>query len=428
MNRFNDFSIRSKIVAIILFVTFFAIVIGLFVIGTRDYNQQRSTLVSNLLINTKLVSDNCVVPLSFGDTQRAQEILSSLKNVSAIDQGILLDEQGNVFAEFPVGTKLNEDIIKLDTVVWTSSKNLIQIIQPIYFNNDIYGTLVINANTNELKTHLYSFIKFSLLIIILLVVLAFILASRMQRYISLPIIKLKNHFDKIAENQDFSASISRQSNDEIGRLYDGFNSLIKQIKTRSKERDTAEANLKDSQNKLNLALLGGEIGVWEWDLATDLTIWDKRMENMFGLEVGEFKQTYAAFKECLHPDDIAITENEIKNALAEKSLYDTIYRVIWKNNEIKYIKAKAVISKSKSGKQVKMTGVCFDITEIKKAEEELKEHKNKLEDLVNERTKELELKYSELEKMNKIFVGRELRMVELKKNIHTLEDIIEMKK
>jgi DNA repair exonuclease SbcCD ATPase subunit len=69
-----------------------------------------------------------------------------------------------------------------------------------------------------------------------------------------------------------------------------------------------------------------------------------------------------------------------------------------------------------------MIGVCFDITELKETEEELKKHKNDLEDLINERTKELELKYSELEKMNQIFIGRELKMVALKKKIAELEE------
>lgn len=549
MNRFNNFSIKSKIVAIIIFVTFIAVVIGLFVIGTRDYKQQQSSLVSNLLINTKLVSDNCIVPLSFGDIQRAQEILSTLKNVAAIDQGILLDIQGNVFAQFPIETIFNETILKLDTLVWKRTKNQLQIVQPIYFNNDFYGTLVINADTLELKTHLSSFIKFSLLIIILLVTLAFILAARMQMFISGPILKLGQHFRNLAKNHDYSVSLTKQNNDEIGDLYDGFNELMSEIQKRSKERDKAEVQLKLSKEKLDLALAGGEIGIWEWDLKTDITIWDERMEKMFGIKLGTFGQDYENFKACLHPDDIIATEDAINNALENNIPYDILYRSKWRNGEIRYINAKATVIRNTKGKPTKMLGVCIDITEFKRAEfaklnsekkfralveqsltgiyvfekdnfqyvnnrfceifgfsseevlanlkpadvlieterervneniqkrlsgevesvrytargnhkdgrllwveihgthvkiegkdvitgtvlditerkvaeEEIKKLNSELEEKVVLRTKELEKKYAELEKMNKIFVGRELRMVELKKKIQNLEKLL----
>ena len=62
-----------------------------------------------------------------------------------------------------------------------------------------------------------------------------------------------------------------------------------------------------------------------------------------------------------------------------------------------------------------------DITEHKKAEEELRKHRDNLEELVKERTAELEKKNAELERMNRLFVGREVRMVELKKKIAELE-------
>jgi hypothetical protein len=62
-----------------------------------------------------------------------------------------------------------------------------------------------------------------------------------------------------------------------------------------------------------------------------------------------------------------------------------------------------------------------DITERKRAEEELNRLNEELEQRVKERTRELERRNYELEQMNKAFVGRELRMVELKERIRELE-------
>ena len=65
-----------------------------------------------------------------------------------------------------------------------------------------------------------------------------------------------------------------------------------------------------------------------------------------------------------------------------------------------------------------------EVSKRKKVEEELKKYQENLEDLVKERTKELEEKNKELERFNKLFIDRELRMIELKEKVKELESKI----
>jgi PAS domain-containing protein len=417
----QNLSIKNKIVAIILLVTYLCLGLGFTFFAIWDMNRLKTEIQSNLTINAKLIGDNCIVPLTFNDKQQAAKALSRLRYIEFIEIACIHDKEGNLFASYPA--ILNHDSLITHNQHYNNIRKdgYFYVQEPIIFKDEIYGTIYLKANTQPLTDVKKTILLTLFLLSLVLIFLSLILAGRMQRYVSIPIMKLKKHFDKIAGNQDFSVQLTKQNNDEIGSLYDGFNNLTNQIQIRSKERDTAEANYQDTQNKLDLALQGGEIGIWEWNLATNLTIWDSNMENMFGLAEGEFNQSYDAFKACLHPDDISSAEKAIDDAIKGIAPYDTVYRVIWKNKEVKFIRAKALVVKDKEEKPISMIGICIDVSNIKKAEEELKKHRNELEHLVNERTKELKSKNSELEKMNKIFIGRELKMVELKEKIKELE-------
>jgi len=70
-----------------------------------------------------------------------------------------------------------------------------------------------------------------------------------------------------------------------------------------------------------------------------------------------------------------------------------------------------------NGKFEKVIHIATDITEHNRAEEDLKKYREHLEELVKERTSDLNMKNEELERFNKLFVGRELKMIELKKII-----------
>lgn len=83
--------------------------------------------------------------------------------------------------------------------------------------------------------------------------------------------------------------------------------------------------------------------------------------------------------------------------------------------------ADVLLTKTEFGGKKLLQATVRDITERKQADIELTKHREQLEELVKTRTTELQEKNQELERFNKLFVGRELRMVELKEKIKELE-------
>jgi PAS domain S-box-containing protein len=136
------------------------------------------------------------------------------------------------------------------------------------------------------------------------------------------------------------------------------------------ERIKAEQEVRKSKEKLDLTLENAKIGIWEWDIRTDEFEWDERIEKMFGLKPDSVQRKFDAFERCIYEEDIPHFRRAIHNTLEKDTPFDTIFRIRLREDEFNYIDAKALVEKDNNGKPIKMTGVCFDITDMKRGAEQ----------------------------------------------------------
>ena len=137
------------------------------------------------------------------------------------------------------------------------------------------------------------------------------------------------------------------------------------------ERIEAERAFKTSKEKLEMALENGKIGTWEWEIGTDRIRFDKRMEKMFGKKPGTFEYTFNTFEKTIHEEDLPHVRDAFSRAVKENIPVDTVFRVKFSNNEVNYISTKALMENDSNGNPFRVSGVCFDITEMKKGAEKV---------------------------------------------------------
>lgn len=130
-----------------------------------------------------------------------------------------------------------------------------------------------------------------------------------------------------------------------------------------------EKQLKESKEKLNIALENGEIGTWELNLKTNEMTWDERMEKMIGLSPGTFEGTFSAFESYVHEEDLPHLRKAIKETLESGLPFETIYRSKSRNGQSNFISAKALLNRDDQGKPLSLAGVAFDVTAMKEGAE-----------------------------------------------------------
>ncbi|WGV25556.1 PAS domain-containing hybrid sensor histidine kinase/response regulator [Halotia branconii] len=130
-----------------------------------------------------------------------------------------------------------------------------------------------------------------------------------------------------------------------------------------------EIALRESEERLRLALDAVQMGFWDWNISTNKLIWSEIHELLFGLVPGSFAGNYEAFLNCIHPEDSQSVMQVVTHTLEEKTEYTDEFRVIWPDKSVHWIFAKGKFIYDEQGQAVRMIGVCMDITSHKYSED-----------------------------------------------------------
>ena len=161
--------------------------------------------------------------------------------------------------------------------------------------------------------------------------------------------------------------------------------------------------LRKSEERLRLTLDAAQIGVFDWDVKNDSFEASPIYYSMLGYPVESGPGDRATWLERLHPDDRAKVAERIASVLSKQAnAYSYEARMRHADGSYRWLSVKAFsVERDAQGMVARILGIRTDITERKHSEEELERYKNGLEQLVSERTAELETAKKQAENANR---------------------------
>ena len=136
-----------------------------------------------------------------------------------------------------------------------------------------------------------------------------------------------------------------------------------------------EEALRQTTDRLSLAVRTGGVGIWDYDVASNRLIWDDQMFRLYGITREQFSGAYDAWQAGVHPEDRRRGDEEIQLALRGEKDFNTEFRVAWPDGSTHYIRALAVVQRNAAGQPLHMIGTNWDITTQKDGEAKQRENK-----------------------------------------------------
>src|SRR5580698_6506246 len=159
--------------------------------------------------------------------------------------------------------------------------------------------------------------------------------------------------------------ISREHNRLFGTVQD-----ITELKQAEEASHALSRALQESKDWLEEAQRVAHLGYWVWDLETNQVIWSEETYRIFGLVRKGDSFDVALVREMIHPDDREVVSTTAKKAIDTATRADCEHRLFRPDGEMRVVHSLGDVRKNSHGR-IQMFGTTQDITERKRAEEEL---------------------------------------------------------
>jgi PAS domain S-box-containing protein len=274
----SGLSIKRKLVLIIMIVSTLVIIFagGSFVIYER--HSFRQAMADDLSSLAEVIGNNCNAALSFDSPEDAADVLGSLHTSSHVLLACLHRVNGEVMTTY----QRDESIIMETTTPPAGSgfqfkPTMLEAWHEILQNGKPVGSLYIRSDLEELDAFLNKRLLEGASMILLAFFIAYFLAERLQRTISVPVLALAGTASSIAESQDYSARAVKISEDELGMLTDAFNKMLSRVQS-------SNTSLVESNKRVQLLLDSTAEGIFGLDLDGNCTWCNPTSLKMLGYE------------------------------------------------------------------------------------------------------------------------------------------------
>ncbi len=241
---FSNLPIPRKLMAIMMLTTGTAILLLSTAFAVFDTYYIKKAIENKLSILAHVIGRNSVAALLFQDQETAIQILQGLEIERHIVDACIYDRTGNIIAIYKKpGYSLPIPVEVPQHEIFSSEPHYSTYMSPIVLEGDQIGAVFIRSSSKELADHRRTFTLVTMMVLALSLCIALAIASRLQRFISKPILHLVDTAKEVSNQKNYEIRAHAETGDEIGILNQEFNSMLAEIQYRDHQLRQANEEL-----------------------------------------------------------------------------------------------------------------------------------------------------------------------------------------
>lgn len=234
-----------------------SLLVLIFIVTIQTYTK-RGELLNQVRVQAMMNSESLAATLTFNDPASANELLDKLKDLAFMDRADLYRLDGKLFASFSRNNKLADT--RLSPAPQSSDHSIesvdygwltLKYRRMIAARGTEVGYIYLEANLEQVYDQLMVFMGMAIVTILLAGSIGLVILNRLQKYITSPLIKLTGLMGKVSEEKNYTLRFKLDTEDEIGELAQGFNTMLQQIDRQNVALDSELQERKKSEMRLD---------------------------------------------------------------------------------------------------------------------------------------------------------------------------------
>ncbi len=242
---FRSLSIKRKLMLIATLTSSLALLLASAGFLIYDLAAFRTRMSQDLMTQAEIIGSNSMAALVFRDEKAVAEILAALEAKDEIVAAAAYSPDGRLLASY---SRADRDRVSLparpEPTGHRFDDNSLKAFHEVTVHEQTVGTLFLESDMQQWHARLVSYTGIVGVLMVAGALFALLLASRLQRVISEPILELERTMKTVSAQKNFGLRAAKSQDDEIGALIDGFNKMLAEIQQRDAALQSANDALK----------------------------------------------------------------------------------------------------------------------------------------------------------------------------------------
>ncbi len=361
MFTLSKLTIKKKLTVILMLTSTIAVLFACMIFMIFSLFRHRQDQARNLAGLADVIGQNCQASLKFDIPEDAAQMLAALSARPSVVFACIYDLDGNVFATYLSDPQQKTTPPEPRQTGHIFKGGYLQLFHRIHMGTETIGTVYLQDDMREVYAGLRRDTATLVMVMVVALVTAYIIASRLQALISGPILSLAETAKVVSDKKDYGIRAVKQSEDEVGMLIDSFNEMLTQIQRRDDAVRESEERFRDffENAPIGFHIFGSDRVITDINEA-ELTMLGYTSDEMIS------KKTWA---DLIIPEQKKLFEKHWKDIITKGEAKDLEYTLVSKDGQHINVILNASSRFDDAGNFINTRGSVLNITQRKRAEQ-----------------------------------------------------------